>query len=97
MSQTIKLQHAVEAIVHKHGGVRAAARAIGVNYAYLSRLRTGEKCNPTATVLRKLGLRKVVSYEPIRRRGPAIKPMPPEHAAIYHGDIDGDLEGYDGA
>jgi len=60
------IQTAVKAIVAKHGGVRPAARAIGVNYAYLSRLQTGEKSNPTAAVLRKLGLRKVVSYEPIK-------------------------------
>lgn len=60
------IETAVKALVFKHGGVRAAARAIGVNYAYLSRLQSGEKSNPTPAVLRKLGLRKVVSYEPIR-------------------------------
>lgn len=63
----MNIQTAVKAIVAKHGGVRVAARAIGVNYAYLSRLQSGEKCNPTDAVLRKLGLRKVVSYEPIRK------------------------------
>lgn len=60
------IKTAAKAIIFKHGGVRAAARAIGVNYAYLSRLQSGEKSNPTPAVLRKLGLRKVVSYEPIR-------------------------------
>lgn len=59
------IKTAVKAIIARHGGVRPAARAIGVNYAYLSRLQTGEKANPTTAVLRKLGLRKVVSYEPI--------------------------------
>lgn len=62
----MNIQTAVKAIVAKHGGVRVAARAIGVNYAYLSRLQTGAKCNPTDAVLRKLGLRKVVSYETIK-------------------------------
>lgn len=60
------IKTAVKAIVTKHGGVRPAARAIGINYAYLSRLQTGEKANPTPAVLRKLGLRKVVSYETIK-------------------------------
>lgn len=71
------IETAVKAIVLKHGGVRAAARAIGVNYAYLSRLQSGEKSNPTAAVLRKLGLRKVVSYEPIK----PVKTM-----FVYQGD-----------
>jgi hypothetical protein len=62
----MEIKTAVEALVAKHGGVRPAARVIGVNYAYLSRLRSGDKINPTAAVLRKLGLRKVVTYETIR-------------------------------
>jgi hypothetical protein len=53
-------------LVERHGGVRAAARVIKVNYAYLSRLRSGEKTNPTDAVLRKLGLRKIVVYAPIK-------------------------------
>lgn len=59
------LRTRVESVISQHGGVRPAARAIQVNYAYLSRLRTGEKSNPTPAVLRKLGLRKVVSYQEI--------------------------------
>lgn len=85
----------VDWLVERHGSLRAAARVVGVNYAYLHRLRTGEKTEPTAAVLRKLGLRRVVTYEPLRK--PQVKPMRADLAAIYHGDIDGDLEGYDGA
>lgn len=61
------LTTAVKALIAKHGGVRPAARVLGINYAYLSRLGRGEKSNPTPAVLRKLGLKKVVSYEPIRK------------------------------
>jgi len=60
------LRWRVEAICEHFGGVRAAGRALKINYAYLSRLKNGEKSNPTPRVLRKLGLQKVVTYAPIR-------------------------------
>lgn len=82
-------------LVERHGSLRAAAKVVGVNYAYLQRLGSGKKTEPTAFVLRKLGLRRVVSYEPLRKL--RIPRMKPELAAMYHGDIDGDLEGYGGA
>lgn len=66
MAKTIDLQAAVKALIARHGGTRIAARALGVNYAYLSRLSTGQKSNPTDATLRKLGLKKVVTYTPIR-------------------------------
>lgn len=66
MSRTIGLRDAVNALVERHGGVRLAARALRIDHAYLYRLKSGEKDNPTDDVLRKLGLRRVVSYEPIR-------------------------------
>lgn len=56
----------VEAVCKHFGGVRPAGRALRINYAYLSRLRTGEKSNPTAATLRKLGLRKIVTYVPVK-------------------------------
>ena len=46
----------------QHGGLRAAARVLDCDAAYLLRLRDGEKCNPSAAMLRKLGLKKVVTY-----------------------------------
>jgi hypothetical protein len=61
-----QLRARVEAIVKHYGGVRPAGRALRINYAYLSRLRTGEKSNPTAATLRKLGLRKLISYAPLK-------------------------------
>ena len=46
----------------QYGGLRSAARATGVDAGYLKRLRDGEKTNPSAATLAKLGLRKEVIY-----------------------------------
>jgi Helix-turn-helix. len=63
MKNFVDLETAVKKLVQTHGGVRSAARVLGINYAYLSRLQSGQKSNPTPEVLRKLGLRRVVFYE----------------------------------
>lgn len=47
----------------KHGSVRAAARVLGVDHAYLHRLAKGEKTAPSKAMQRKLGVRAVVTYE----------------------------------
>ena len=52
-------------LIAKHGSVRAAARALNMDHAYLYRLKMGEKLNPSKEILRKLGLRKVIYYERI--------------------------------
>lgn len=44
----------------KHGSLRAAALALGVTPAYLSRLRSGAKTNPSDKILRKLGVRRFI-------------------------------------
>lgn len=51
----------------QHGGLRAAARVLNCDAAYLLRLRDGEKRNPSAAMLRKLGLKKVVTYVRAKR------------------------------
>lgn len=56
------LQRAVARLVKQHGGLRLAAKAIKVDVAYLSRLRSGEKGNPGDDVMRKLGLEKAVTF-----------------------------------
>ena len=45
-----------------HGGLRAAARATGIDCGYLQRLKSGEKTNPSDCMLEKLGLLKEVIY-----------------------------------
>lgn len=61
--ETRAISEAVQVAVDRHGGLRKAARAIGVNYAYLSRLWNGAKSNPSPQVLRKLGIVKRVTFE----------------------------------
>lgn len=59
------MQTLAERVAHLeklHGGLRAASREVGVDVGYLKRLRDGEKCNPSAATLSKLGLRKEVIY-----------------------------------
>jgi hypothetical protein len=56
------LATAVLIIELRHGGLRQAARATGVDVAYLKRLRDGEKENPSESTLKKLRLKKVISY-----------------------------------
>ena len=62
------LQHRIQELVERHGSVRAAARVVEIDPAYLYRLSTGEKDEPSDNVLRKLKLRRTVtvSYFPLR-------------------------------
>ncbi len=55
------LQARIDELAAKHGGLRAAARVLSVDAAYLSRLRNGTKNNPSPVLLRKLKLRRVVT------------------------------------
>lgn len=56
------LKSTVAALIEKHGGVRAAARATGIDAAYLCRLRDGEKTEPSEMTLKELGLKREVTY-----------------------------------
>jgi hypothetical protein len=46
-----------------HGSLRAAAKALHIDGAYLYRIKKGLKRNPSDSVLGKLGVRKKVTYE----------------------------------
>lgn len=46
----------------EHGSLRAAAKALGIDAGYLSRLKSGEKLNPGDDVLSALGLERVTIY-----------------------------------
>ena len=52
----------VAVLILQHGGLRQAARALSMDHAYLSRLLHGAKKNPSAAVLRKLKLRRTITY-----------------------------------
>ena len=62
MGYETTIRRRVAELVKKHGGLRAAARAIMLTPQYLYRLGTGEKENPSGEVLRKLGLVRHVTY-----------------------------------
>lgn len=59
----VTLETAVQAVVTRHGGIRAAARATGVDKAFISRLMAGKKVAPSDTTLAALGLRAAPFYE----------------------------------
>ncbi len=56
------IQKVVQALIKTHGGLRAAARHIDLDAAYLMHLRDGTKDSPSDEVLAKLGLVKQVTY-----------------------------------
>jgi hypothetical protein len=53
----------IQELVEQHGSLRAAALVLKCDVGYLSRLLSGAKVNPGLLMLRRLGLRKVVTYE----------------------------------
>ena len=52
----------IKELITEHGGLRQAARHLKCDPSYLLRLYDGEKTNPGEAVLKKLGLKKVVTY-----------------------------------
>ena len=60
--ELITLEEAVQTVVDKYGGVRAASRATGVDKAFISRLLRGCKTAPSDETLNKLGLEAVPLY-----------------------------------
>lgn len=62
----VTLETAVQTVVKRHGGVRAAERATGVDKSFISRLMNGHKVAPSAETLQALGLRAVPLYEVLR-------------------------------
>ena len=62
---TDTLQARAKEVIQLFGSVRAAADAIGLDAAYLHRLSTGAKFNPSDRALSALGLRRIVTYERI--------------------------------
>lgn len=62
----VTLEDAVRAVVDRHGGVRAAERATGIDKSFISRLMNGHKTAPSAETLQALGLRAVPLYEVLK-------------------------------
>ena len=49
-------------LIHRHGSLRKCAKVLDISPAYLSRLFRGEKDVPSDVLLRKMGLRRHVTY-----------------------------------
>ena len=62
----MEISERIQQLQREHGGLRAAARATGMSPSYMIRLRDGEKLEPSALLLRKLGLEKKVTYARIK-------------------------------
>lgn len=56
------IQEAIALEVEVYGSLRAAAKELGIDVGYLSRLASGEKENPGDYVLEQLRLQKKVVY-----------------------------------
>ncbi len=59
------LQRIAARLIREHNGLRRAARAVGIDHAYLYRLRHGLMTDPGDEILAKLGIEKQVIYRPI--------------------------------
>lgn len=53
------LQKHIERLVEEHGGLRGAAKATGIDHAYLWRLQKGIAPGTSDKILKKLGLTRV--------------------------------------
>jgi len=87
----MKLGTCIAKLAEKHGGLRAVARAAGLDAGYLSRLRSGEKDQPSDVVLAALGLERVVSYRMSKKPPRPFDGMSEANAAAYHGGEDSGL------
>lgn len=63
MADAITLQQRVSELVAQHGSLRAVGRVLCVDVSYLSRLQAGSKTAPSKTLLRRMGLLSIVTYE----------------------------------
>jgi hypothetical protein len=81
------LQERIAELAAYHGSIRDAAAVLQVDHSYLYRLSTGEKDDPGDILLKRLKLRRIVSYERIGQPAPAVQ----EPAAIYNGHLYGGI------
>jgi hypothetical protein len=58
------LQRHIDKLVKQHGGLRAAARATGVDHGYLWRMKKGVD-NGSDQALEKIGLKRTETLRPL--------------------------------
>ena len=59
----LTLRIRVAELIEQHGSLRAAARVLECDHGYLSRLASGDKDDPGPILLRRMKLRRIVTYE----------------------------------
>lgn len=68
MSWDLILASRIAELIDQHGSLRAAARVLQTDAGYLSRLQSGEKSDPGVLLLRRMGLRQIVTYERVKAK-----------------------------
>jgi hypothetical protein len=63
VAEQVTLRQRIDELIAQHGTLRATARVLMTDAAYLHRLRAGEKTEPGDPLLRRMGLREVRAYE----------------------------------
>ena len=63
---SVGLGDRISELEQQHGSLRSASKVLGCDAGYLSRLRSGEKENPSAILLKRMGLKRVIAYERIK-------------------------------
>ncbi len=58
-----ELSEAAERLIDKHNGLVKAAKALKINPGYLSRIRHGERDNPSEALLKKFGLTRTTTFQ----------------------------------
>ena len=60
--ENMTLTERIEELKIEHGSLRQAAKVLNIDVAYLSRIGSGKKVNPSEKTLIKLGLKLEVDY-----------------------------------
>ncbi len=62
----VSLSDRVAELVEEYGSYRAAGTKIGVDFGYLFKIANAKK-NPSVDALRRMGLRRVITFERLSR------------------------------
>ena len=54
-------------LIDRHGSLRKCAKVLDISPAYLSRLQSGEKDEPSDALLRRMGMRRVTTYQVVKK------------------------------
>lgn len=64
--KAVEIADRIDDLVIVHGSLRTLGELLDIDYSYLSRLRSGDKDDPSDAVLSRLGLKRTVIYERLK-------------------------------